>query len=74
MVDGVPLLDLPYSEDVAAEVDLNVVMTAAGNLVEIQGTAEKAPLARSNLDALLNLAQKGIDEIITWQQAAVTSE
>ena len=73
IVDGVPLLDLPYSEDVAAEVDLNVVMTAIGNFVEIQGTAEKAPLARSELDALLNLAQQGIDEIISLQQAVIES-
>lgn len=74
MVDGVPLLDLPYSEDVAAEVDLNVVMTALGDLVEIQGTAEKAPLARSNLDDLLQLAQQGINDIITLQKAVIESK
>lgn len=73
MVDGVPLLDLSYSEDVTAEVDLNVVMTAIGNFVEIQGTAEKAPLARSELDALLNLAQQGIGEIISLQQTVIES-
>lgn len=73
IVAGVPLLDLPYLEDVAAEVDLNVVMTAVGDFVEIQGTAEKAPLARLELDALLNLAQQGIDEIISLQRTAIES-
>lgn len=73
VVDGTPLLDLPYVEDVAAEVDLNVVMTAVGDLIEVQGTAEKEPFPRSQLDALLNLAQQGIQAITSLQQAALAN-
>jgi ribonuclease PH len=73
VVDGTPLLDLPYVEDVAAQVDLNVVMTAVGDLIEVQGTAEKEPFPRSQLDALLNLAQQGIQEITSLQQAALAN-
>lgn len=69
IVNGVPLLDLDYGEDVAAEVDLNVVMTAAGDLVEIQGTAEKAPFPRAQLDVLLDLAAGGIKKLAELQTA-----
>jgi ribonuclease PH len=63
IVAGEPLLDLDYIEDAAAEVDLNVVMAGDGRLVEVQATAERAPLTRDQLDALLDLAALGIEEI-----------
>jgi ribonuclease PH len=72
VVDGVPLLDLDYPEDSAAEVDANVVMTGEGGLVEVQATAERTPLTRAHLDELLALAQTGIEELRTLQAAAVT--
>ncbi len=71
VVDGHTLLDLPYVEDVAADVDFNVIMTADGDLIEVQGTGEKAPFPRTQLDALLDLAHKGIGEIVTLQKTAV---
>jgi ribonuclease PH len=71
IVDGVPLLDLDYSEDSTAEVDANVVMTGDGGLVEVQATAERTPLSRAHLDDLLALAQKGIEGLRTAQAAAV---
>ena len=61
IVDGVPLLDLDYSEDSTAEVDANVVMTGEGGLVEVQATAERTPLSRAHLDDLLALAALGIE-------------
>jgi ribonuclease PH len=73
VVDGVPLLDLDYSEDSTAEVDANVVMTADGGLVEVQATAEQTPLSRANLDHLLALAAQGIAVLQVAQQAAVDS-
>ncbi len=71
VVDGEPLLDLDYEEDSRAEVDLNVVMTAREEFVEIQGTAEKAPFSRETLETLLDLARKGIGEILEIQAKAV---
>jgi ribonuclease PH len=71
IVDGEPLLDLDYPEDSGAEVDANVVMTGDGGLVEVQATAERTPLSRANLDALLALAQDGIDALRAIQAAAV---
>jgi ribonuclease PH len=71
VVDGVPLLDLDYSEDSTAEVDANVVMTADGGLVEVQATAERTPLSRANLDHLLALAAQGIAVLEVVQQAAI---
>jgi len=62
------LLDLCYEEDAKAEVDFNVVMTGSGTLVEVQGTAEGAPFSRVQLDALLDLAQVGIDELTEFQR------
>ena len=56
IVDGLPVLDLPYVEDVRAETDMNVVVTGSGTFVEVQGTAEHAPFDRAELDALLDLA------------------
>jgi ribonuclease PH len=63
VVDGEPLLDLDYSEDAAAEVDANVVMTGEGGLVEVQATAERTPLSRAHLDDLLALAARGIESL-----------
>jgi ribonuclease PH len=71
VVGGVALLDLDYSEDVAAAVDLNVVMTAAGEFVEVQGTAEGEPFARGQLDALLVRAAGGIAALCALQSAAL---
>ena len=71
IIDGEPRLDLPYVEDANAETDMNVVMTEAGDFVEVQGTAEGAAFTRSELDALLGLAEKGINEIIAMQNALI---
>ena len=71
MVDGEPLLDLDYPEDSTAEVDANVVMTGDGGLVEVQATAERTPLSRAHLDALLALAQDGIEALKAIQSAAI---
>ena len=68
IVDGVPLLDLPYVEDSKAEVDMNVVMAGDGTFIEVQGTAEGKAFSRSELDALLDLASKGIGEILEAQR------
>jgi ribonuclease PH len=65
---GQPLLDLCYTEDSEAEVDMNVVMTETGDFVEVQGTGEEAVFSRKQLDALLGLAEKGCRELITLQQ------
>ncbi len=70
IVDGVPLLDLCYEEDVRAEVDMNVVMTESGKFIEIQGTAEETPFSRRELDALLQLAEHGLRRIFELQRAA----
>ncbi len=67
VIDGTPSLDLPYEEDVSAEVDMNVVMTESGRFVEVQGTAEGQPFGRDELDALLDLATSGIEQIIKRQ-------
>ena len=71
IVDGAPLLDLDYAEDSTAEVDANVVMTGDGGLIEVQATAERTPLSRANLDALLALAAKGVVELQAAQERAV---
>ncbi len=70
IVDGEILLDLDYVEDSGAEVDLNVVMTGNGQLVEVQATAEGAPFSRDELDEMLALGAQGIDEISAAQRAA----
>jgi ribonuclease PH len=69
--DAVPMLDLEYSEDVRAEVDMNVVMTGAGRFVEVQGTAEGQPFSRDELDDLLGLAEHGIAQIFDLQRAVL---
>ncbi len=70
IVDGRILLDLAYEEDSRAEVDFNVVMTASGKFVEVQGTAEAAPFDRRGLDKILDLAAKGIDKLFDLQKMA----
>ena len=67
LVGGVHMLDLCYQEDVAADVDFNVVMNSSGEFVEVQGTGEKGAFSRQNLDIMLNLAYKGIGQIIELQ-------
>lgn len=71
IVKGVPTLDLCYVEDVDADVDCNVAMTEAGKFIEIQGTAEHGPFDRSEFNKLLDLAEKGIRELIQKQKAAL---
>lgn len=71
IVDGVPLLDLPYVEDVRADTDMNVVATGSGRFVEVQGTAEQTPFDRDELDALLDLSLSGIAELTAAQAAAL---
>ena len=68
---GVPLLDLDYSEDSACETDMNVVMTAAGGFVEVQGTAEGKPFTREQMDTLLELARQGITSLVAVQKNAL---
>ena len=71
IIDGTPMLDLPYVEDVRAETGMNVVMTGECSCIEIQGTAEGAPFVRSELDALLALAEKGCADLTRLQQEAL---
>jgi ribonuclease PH len=71
VIDGESRLDLPYEEDSRAEVDMNVVATADGRLIEVQGTAEGAPFSRAAMDELLDLALKGCEELFLLQQQAV---
>ncbi len=71
--EGNAVLDLDYAEDSVAETDMNVVMNDAGSFIEIQGTAEGHAFRRSELDAMLELAESGITEIISLQQAALNS-
>ncbi len=71
MLNGQPILDLCYQEDSQAEVDLNVVMTASGHFIEIQGTAEGKPFSRSALDEMLALAESGIHQIIAQQKKVI---
>jgi ribonuclease PH len=71
MVAGHALLDLDYSEDSAAEVDANIVMTGAGDLVEVQATAERVPLSRASLDELLALAAGGIEQLRLAQEQVI---
>jgi ribonuclease PH len=72
VVEGRPLLDLAYTEDVAADTDMNVVATGDGELIEVQGTAEGAPFSRAELDALLDLALGGCASLAALQAAALS--
>ena len=69
--EGVPVLDLDYPEDSACDTDMNVVMTGSGGLVELQGTAEGEPFTRAQLNAMMDLADKGIRELVQAQRAAL---
>ena len=71
IVEGTPLLDLEYTEDVGCDTDMNVVMTGAGHFVEVQGTAEGVAFTRVEMDQLLRLAEKGIAELVVLQKEAL---
>ena len=71
LLDGEPLVDLCYEEDSAAEVDLNLVATEAGALIEVQGTAERAPFSATQLNEMLELSQPALQEIFNAQQDAI---
>jgi ribonuclease PH len=71
LVDGELLLDLQYSEDSVAEVDMNVVMDAQGRFIEIQGTGEQTPFDRARLDGMLDLAGSGVDRLLTIQREII---
>lgn len=73
VVGGVPLLDLDYPEDSGCDSDVNIVMTASGKIIEIQGTAEGAPFSPEELNRLIALGQKGISELLAHQQKALES-
>jgi ribonuclease PH len=68
---GTPVLDLDYAEDSACDTDMNVVMTGEGGFIEVQGTAEGAPYSRAEMDALLTLASRGIEELVGHQRRAL---
>jgi ribonuclease PH len=71
IVQGTPLLDLEYTEDSACDTDMNVVMTGAGHFVEVQGTAEGAAFSRQEMDVLLALAEKGINDLVVLQKQSL---
>jgi len=73
LLEGTALLDLEYSEDSVCDTDMNVVMTGAGAYVEVQGTAEGAAFTRTQMDALLGLAERGIVELVAAQRAALAA-
>ena len=73
IIDGRPMLDLCYKEDAAADVDMNVVMTGKGGFVEVQGTAERAPFDRAELDRLTDLAAGGVRKLIKLQKQALSA-
>ena len=74
IVKGVPVLDLEYLEDSQADTDMNVVMVEDGRFIEVQGTAEDEPFDRNELNELLQLAEKGTDELQVLQRAALEKE
>jgi ribonuclease PH len=69
--EGIPVLDLDYAEDARCDTDMNVVMTGSGALVEVQGTAEGRPFTRAQMAAMLDLAERGVRELIAAQRAAL---
>ena len=73
IVQGTPLLDLEYTEDSACDTDMNVVMTGRGHFVEVQGTAEGAAFSRDEMNAMLALAEKGVDELMQLQRRALAA-
>jgi len=74
IVDGEPVLDLNYAEDSTAHVDMNVVMSSDGGIVEVQGTAEHEPFARTMLNRMLDLAETGLNDLFAMQRAALETE
>ena len=74
IIDGTPMLDLPYTEDVRAKTDMNVVVTGSGKFVEVQGTAEGAPFDREELNSLLDLALEGTAELALIQREALKND
>jgi ribonuclease PH len=73
IVDGVPLLDLKYDEDSRAEVDMNVVCTSDGRFIELQGTAEREPFSRAQMDELVSLGMLGIEELVDIQKRVISA-
>jgi ribonuclease PH len=73
IVEGTPILDLKYEEDSNADVDMNIVSTGTGKFIEIQGTAEQEPFSRDEMDAMLELAEKGVNELFMIQRNALNS-
>jgi len=71
IVDGTPLLDLKYDEDSRAQVDMNVVCTGDARFIEVQGTAEGSPFTREEMDNLLELGRKGIEQLVRLQRQAI---
>jgi ribonuclease PH len=71
IIDGTPLLDLAYAEDSEADVDMNVVCTGSGKFIELQGTAEREPFSREQMDELLALAEKGVDALFSIQRGVL---
>lgn len=71
MSGGTPILDLDYDEDSTAEVDMNIIMTASGKFIEVQGTAEREPFSKEDLDSLIALGKKGIDSLVAMQKRAL---
>lgn len=74
LVEGTPLLDLKYDEDSRAEVDMNVICTGDGRFIEVQGTAEGSPFTREEMDALLGLATRGIEQLLAVQRKALAQD
>jgi ribonuclease PH len=71
IIDGTPVLDLAYAEDSTADVDMNIVCTGTGKFIELQGTAEREPFTRDEMDAMLLLAEKGINRLFEIQRTAL---
>ncbi|MCV4871667.1 ribonuclease PH, partial [Escherichia coli] len=71
IIEGTPVLDLAYAEDSEAEVDMNIVCTGSGKFIEIQGTAEREPFSREQMDQMLTLAENGIKQLFTIQREAL---
>jgi ribonuclease PH len=73
ILGGTPVLDLAYAEDSTAEVDMNIVCTGEGKFIELQGTAEREPFSREQMDEMLVLAQKGIEQLFAIQRYALSA-
>ena len=71
MLDGKPALDLDYEEDSNADVDMNIIMTGSGKFIEVQGTAEREPFTKNEMEKLLSLARTGVDKLIATQKIAL---